>query len=92
LSPALLVRRAKGQQQHATGCAVHGAMRIGDGDGARYAVVLQSDDLPLATWVIAPTSTGRMRTLLSTRDRDQWRQYPRDARPPAEESGTYIKG
>jgi len=27
--------------------------------GARYAVVVQSDDLPLTTWVIAPTSTGR---------------------------------
>ncbi|HMR49917.1 MAG TPA: type II toxin-antitoxin system PemK/MazF family toxin [Arachnia sp.] len=27
--------------------------------GPRYAVVLQSDDLPLSTWVIAPTSTGR---------------------------------
>jgi mRNA interferase MazF len=27
--------------------------------GARYAVVLQSDDLPLSTWVVAPTSTGR---------------------------------
>ncbi|GAA3750037.1 type II toxin-antitoxin system PemK/MazF family toxin [Salinactinospora qingdaonensis] len=28
-------------------------------NGARYAVVVQSDDLPLSTWVIAPTSTGR---------------------------------
>lgn len=27
--------------------------------GARYAVVVQSDDLPLSTWIIAPTSTGR---------------------------------
>ena len=27
--------------------------------GSRYAVVLQSDDLPLSTWLIAPTSTGR---------------------------------
>lgn len=27
--------------------------------GRRYAVVLQSDDLPLSTWIIAPTSTGR---------------------------------
>jgi mRNA interferase MazF len=27
--------------------------------GTRYAVVVQSDDLPLSTWVIAPTSTGR---------------------------------
>jgi len=27
--------------------------------GARYAVVLQSDDVPLSTWIVAPTSTGR---------------------------------
>lgn len=27
--------------------------------GPRYAVVVQSDDLPLSTWLIAPTSTGR---------------------------------
>lgn len=27
--------------------------------GARYAVVVQSDDLPLSTWIIAATSTGR---------------------------------
>lgn len=27
--------------------------------GARFAVVLQSDDLPLSTWIVAPTSTGR---------------------------------
>lgn len=27
--------------------------------GARFAVVVQSDDLPLSTWVVAPTSTGR---------------------------------
>lgn len=27
--------------------------------GARHAVVVQSDDLPLSTWIIAPTSTGR---------------------------------
>lgn len=27
--------------------------------GARYAVVVQSDDLPLSTWFVAPTSTGR---------------------------------
>ncbi|WP_411286146.1 type II toxin-antitoxin system PemK/MazF family toxin [Lapillicoccus sp.] len=27
--------------------------------GTRFAVVVQSDDLPLATWVVAPTSTGR---------------------------------
>ncbi len=27
--------------------------------GPRYAVVVQSDDLALSTWVVAPTSTGR---------------------------------
>lgn len=27
--------------------------------GTRYAVVVQSDDVPLSTWIIAPTSTGR---------------------------------
>jgi mRNA interferase MazF len=27
--------------------------------GARYAVVVQSDDLPLSSWLVAPTSTGR---------------------------------
>lgn len=27
--------------------------------GQRFAVVLQSDDLPLSTWIVAPTSTGR---------------------------------
>ena len=27
--------------------------------GARYAVVVQSDDLPLSTWIVAPTSSGR---------------------------------
>jgi mRNA interferase MazF len=27
--------------------------------GPRYAVVVQSDDLPLSMWLIAPTSTGR---------------------------------
>jgi mRNA interferase MazF len=27
--------------------------------GSRYAVVVQSGDLPLSTWIIAPTSTGR---------------------------------
>ena len=27
--------------------------------GARYAVVVQSHDLPLSTWLVAPTSTGR---------------------------------
>ncbi|HXO54132.1 MAG TPA: type II toxin-antitoxin system PemK/MazF family toxin [Mycobacterium sp.] len=26
--------------------------------GARYAVVVQSDDLPLPTWLVAPTSTS----------------------------------
>lgn len=28
-------------------------------DGRRYALVVQSDDLPLSTWIVAPTSTGR---------------------------------
>lgn len=27
--------------------------------GARYAVVVQSDDFALSTWLVAPTSTGR---------------------------------
>lgn len=27
--------------------------------GTRYAVVVQSDDLPLSTWLVAPTSSGR---------------------------------
>lgn len=27
--------------------------------GTRFAVVVQSEDLPLSTWLIAPTSTGR---------------------------------
>lgn len=27
--------------------------------GAHYAVVVRSDDLPLSTWIVAPTSTGR---------------------------------
>lgn len=27
--------------------------------GARYAVVVQSDDVPLSTWIVAPISTGR---------------------------------
>lgn len=27
--------------------------------GPRYAVVVQSDDLPLSTWLVAPTSTSR---------------------------------
>ena len=31
-------------------------------DGERYAVVLQSDDLLLSTWIIAPTSTRRRPT------------------------------
>lgn len=26
--------------------------------GARYAVVVQSDDVPLSTWLVAPTSTS----------------------------------
>ncbi|BEP11932.1 hypothetical protein acdb102_02430 [Acidothermaceae bacterium B102] len=26
--------------------------------GARYAVVVQSDDFPLSTWLVAPTSTS----------------------------------
>jgi len=30
--------------------------------GHRYAVVVQSDDLPLSTWIVAPTSTGRRAT------------------------------
>jgi mRNA interferase MazF len=28
-------------------------------DGARYAVVVQADHIPLSTWLVAPTSTGR---------------------------------
>lgn len=27
--------------------------------GHRFAVVVQSDDVPLSTWLVAPTSTGR---------------------------------
>jgi mRNA interferase MazF len=27
-------------------------------DGPRYAVVVQSDQLPLSTWLVAPTSTS----------------------------------
>ena len=27
--------------------------------GTRFAVVVQSDDLPLSTWIVVPTSTGR---------------------------------
>lgn len=38
-------RDARGHEQH----------------GERYAVVLQSDDLPLSTWIVAPTSTGGRR-------------------------------
>jgi len=30
--------------------------------GRRFAVVVQSDDLPLSTWLIAPTATGRRAT------------------------------
>lgn len=26
--------------------------------GTRYAIVVQSDDLPLSTWLVAPTSTS----------------------------------
>lgn len=26
---------------------------------AQFAVMVQSDDLPLSTWIVAPTSTGR---------------------------------
>lgn len=28
--------------------------------GARYAVVVQSDSLPLSTWLVAPTSTSAL--------------------------------
>lgn len=28
--------------------------------GARYAVVVQSDQLPLSTWLVAPTSTSAL--------------------------------
>ncbi|MPZ70171.1 MAG: type II toxin-antitoxin system PemK/MazF family toxin [Actinobacteria bacterium] len=28
--------------------------------GHRFAVVVQSDHLPLSTWLVAPTSTGRL--------------------------------
>lgn len=28
-------------------------------EASRHAVVVQSDDLPLSTWLVAPTSTGR---------------------------------
>ncbi len=27
-------------------------------DGSRYAVIVQSDQLPLSTWLVAPTSTS----------------------------------
>jgi mRNA interferase MazF len=30
--------------------------------GARYAVVVQSDQLPLSTWLVAPTSTSSRAT------------------------------
>jgi len=30
--------------------------------GSRYAVVVQSNELPLSTWLIAPTSTSAMST------------------------------
>lgn len=38
------------------------APRSPEGHGqadARYAAVVQSDDLPLSTWLVAPTSTNR---------------------------------
>lgn len=35
------------------------AVRGHEQAGARFAVVVQSDDLPLSTWLVAPTSTGR---------------------------------
>ncbi|WP_425309501.1 type II toxin-antitoxin system PemK/MazF family toxin [Ammonicoccus fulvus] len=31
--------------------------------GSRYAVVVQSDDLPLSTWLVAPTSTSARSTI-----------------------------
>ncbi len=34
-------------------------MRGHEQSGSRYVVVVQSDDLPLSTWIIAPTSTGQ---------------------------------
>lgn len=34
------------------------ASRGHEQSGARYAVVVQSDQLPLSTWVVAPTSTS----------------------------------
>lgn len=34
---------------------VHGHEQV----GRRFAVVVQSDALPLSTWIVAPTSTGR---------------------------------
>ena len=30
--------------------------------GSRYAVVVQSDQLPLSTWLVAPTSTSALAT------------------------------
>jgi len=37
-----------------------GGARGHEQDGPRFAVVLQSSDLPLSTVIVAPTSTGRM--------------------------------
>lgn len=34
------------------------ASRGHEQSGSRYAVVVQSDQLPLSTWVVAPTSTS----------------------------------
>lgn len=34
------------------------ASRGHEQSGARYAVVVQSDQIPLSTWVVAPTSTS----------------------------------
>ncbi len=36
-----------------------GEVRGHEQAGPRYAVVVQSNDLPLSTWIVAPTSTGR---------------------------------
>jgi mRNA interferase MazF len=33
-------------------------MRGREQQGQRYAVVVQSDDLPLSTWLVSPTSTS----------------------------------
>lgn len=40
--------------------ALRGA-RAHEQAGARYAVVVQSDALPLSTWLVAPTSTSARR-------------------------------